>query len=107
MTSVTISPPDLTGKFSSHAIDSEFSGLIDDIIMSTIEGNPTRFFDAHNVPVDGAEQSFIAFDFNWPGFALALEANLLSALRAVRLEAPRGNDILCHDSALPDHGSMC
>ena len=55
-----------------EAIESEFSGCINDIITSTIESDPARFLDAHNVCVDRAEQSFIAFDFNWEEFKLAL-----------------------------------
>jgi hypothetical protein len=90
-----------------EAIESEFSGCINDIITSTIESDPARFLDAHNVSVDRAEQSFIAFDFNWERFKLALESNLLAALRTGRLELPRGNDTLSHDASLPDHDSMC
>jgi hypothetical protein len=94
-------------EFSSEIINREFSGLINDLIAMTIESSPTCFLDAHNVPVDGTKQSFVAFDFNWGSFEIALEANLLSALRAGRFEAPRGHDVVSQGVSLPDRDHLC
>lgn len=91
----------------SEAIDSEFSSLIDDLILVVIERDPARFLNAQGVPMSGAEQSFVRFDFDWPRFALALEDQLASALRAGRLKLPRGNDAVCHATSLPDYGLLC
>ncbi len=71
---------------------------LDDIVADVIERDPTRFLDAHHVPVGGTEQSFVAFDFDWTRFALALEDEICTACRAMGFEAPRWNDVAgCHD----------
>jgi hypothetical protein len=66
----------------------EFPRLLDDIVAILFERNPARFFKAHNVPVNGAEQTFIAFEFDDSGFRLAFEAELRATLRAVGFELP-------------------
>jgi hypothetical protein len=72
----------------------DFPRLLDDIVAILFERNPARFLKAHSVPVNGAEQTFIAFEFDDPGFRLAFEAELRATLRAVGFELPRREDVV-------------
>jgi hypothetical protein len=78
----------MSGLLLGETIVCEFPRLLDDIVAILFERNPARFFKAQNVPVNGAEQTFIAFEFDDSGFRLAFEAELRATLRAVGFELP-------------------
>jgi hypothetical protein len=82
-----------------ETITHELPSLIDNIIAVLFKDSSTRFLKAHHVPVDGAEQSLVAFEFDGPAFDLAFNAEFRAALRARGLELPdRDNVIATHFS---------
>ena len=105
MISVTTNAPGSARELPIEILDRKFPGLIDDLISRVIERDPTRFLNAHGVPVDGAEQSFIGFKFDWPKFKLAFDDELFTASRTLSVELPRGKRFVSHGVSLPDHGS--
>src|SRR5574340_1078709 len=97
---------DLLCELSPEAFERDFTRFVDGIVSVLLARDPSRFLNAHSVPVDGAEQSFIGFKFDWSRFKLALDEELASTLRTASLEFPRGNRSVCHDVSLPDLGSQ-
>lgn len=79
-----------------EVISCELSGLIDDVVAVCFERNPTRFLNAHHVPMVGTKQSLITFEFDREAFAVAFDFEFLAALRTRGFELPRGHNI-SHD----------
>jgi hypothetical protein len=73
-----------------QAVAGKLSSFVDDLVAVILERDPTRFIKAHYIPVVGAEQSLVTFELDWEAICLALDLELLPALRAMGLELPRG-----------------
>src|ERR1700730_4312674 len=76
-----------------QTIPRELLSLVDDIVAVVLERNPTGFLKAHDVQVDGTEQSLVIFEFDALAFGIAFDAEFRTAMRARGFELPRGNDI--------------
>jgi hypothetical protein len=77
-----------------ETITCKVPSLVDDVIAVLFKSDPARFLKAHHVPVDGAEQSLITFEFDTRAFEIAFDAEYRTALRTLGLELPGGNDVI-------------
>jgi hypothetical protein len=78
-----------------ETIPPQLASLVDDVVAIIFERNPTRFLKAHYVPVDGAEQSVIRFEFDTLAFGIVFDAEYRVALRTMGAELP-GRNALGH-----------
>jgi hypothetical protein len=76
-----------------ETIAPDFASLVDDVVAIIFERNPTRFLKAHYVPMDGTEQSFIAFEFDTLAFGIVFDTEYRVALGTMGAKLPRRNDI--------------
>jgi hypothetical protein len=74
------------------------SGLVDDIIAIVLERELASFLKAHHVPVDGTEESVVAFEFDGPSFGVAFDAEFGSAMRTMGFEHPWRGDRVGHEN---------
>jgi hypothetical protein len=87
-----ISPLKLAKSFF-QAFNRESPRLFDKIVSVLFESNPSSFFKTHYVTVNGTNQALIRFEFDADAFWLAFDAEFSVALRTMRLEYPRRNNI--------------
>jgi hypothetical protein len=71
-----------------ETISPDLARLVDNVIAVCFEREPTRFLKAHLVPMDGAEQSLVCWEFDALAFGVAFDAEFGTALRAMGLEYP-------------------
>ena len=76
-----------------QALDRKAPRLFDHIVSVIFKSDPSRFFKTHYVTVDGTNQALIRFEFDADAFWLAFDAEFSTALRTMRLEYPRRNNI--------------
>jgi hypothetical protein len=60
--------------------------LVDDLVSIVFDDNPARFLKAHNVPMEGAEQSVVFFEFDQEMFGLVFKTKYLAAMRTMNIE---------------------
>lgn len=75
-----------------NALTPELSSLVDDVIAIIFERDPTRFLKAHYVPVNGTNESLVAFEFDGEAFRFMFDLEFRAALRARGFELPRRSD---------------
>jgi hypothetical protein len=71
-----------------ETVSRELASLIDDVVAILFEREPTRFLNAHYVPVDGAEQSLVRWQFDRAAFQVAFDSEFFATLRARGFELP-------------------
>ena len=77
----------------SSEIISQLSRLVNDTIAVLFERDPTRFLRTHYRSVDGTNEFFVTFEFDWEAFNFALDFEFRAALRARGFELPGMDDV--------------
>jgi len=77
-------------------VAADLNSLIYKVVLIIFEGDPARFIKTHYIPVDGTEQSLIAFSFDSDAFGILFETEFSAALRAraSSFEIPRRDDLI-------------